>query len=190
MIAFQFGWLWRVVVVMRDSLCDLLIMPKCSDLIHCLGNSMRFGVFSYWCLNLLLRNWSGTRPSLVTDLQTNPQWFLEVINLNPFSPSALNSQQTTKRAFAYCMKKVFLLQRCKAYCMKNKGYATQVIKHSKNTTLSQCGDHSSLHLSAVKYTLTRWKSIRAISFPFSFSVTDGGSDYKSFHCHLIRKITD
>lgn len=166
---------------MRFAHCAKMLWP-----IH--SNSMRFGVFSYWCLKLLLRNSSGTRPSLVTDLQTNPQWFLEVINLTPFSPSAFNSQQTTELAFTYCMKKSLSIPKVQSLLHENKGYVTQVIKHTKNTMLSQCSDHTSLHLSAVEYTLNNWKTIqqvRAISLQlFCHRWRKWLQAYKSFHCHL------
>ncbi len=110
---------------------------------------MWFDVFSYWCPNLLLRNWSGTRPSLVTGLQTNPQWFLKVINLDPFR-NCVFTHSDFNRLFMIGKKSFHFFQRCKV-CYLKKRYRLKIL-------CCQC-DHTSHHLSAVEYTLNKWNII-------------------------------
>lgn len=67
---------------------------------------------------------------------------MEVINLNPFSPSTFSSQQTSELAFTY--EKSLPIPKVQGLLhKKNKGYVTQVIKQTKNTKLSQSSDHTS-----------------------------------------------
>ncbi len=111
---------------------------------------MRFDVFSYWCPNLLLRNWSGTRPSLVTDLQTNPQWFLKVINLNPFR-NCVYSHTQTSTGFSWLEKSLSTFSKGARSVYLKKRYTLKIL-------CCQC-DHTSHHLSAVEYTLNKWNII-------------------------------
>ncbi len=129
------------------------------------SNSMRFDAFSYWCPNLLLRNWSGTRPSLVTDLQTNPQWFLKVINLNPFR-NCVYSHTQTSTGFSWLEKSLSTF---------SKGARSVYLKkkvHTKNTMLSVRSHFTSfeccrIHTEQVKHYSAGFR-------PCSFSVTDWG----------------
>ncbi len=150
------------VMTMRYAHLAILLWP-----IHCF-TVIQWGLMCLAtdCPNLLLRNWSGTRPSLVTDLQTNPQWFLKVINLDPFR-NCVFTHSDFNRLFMIGKKSFHFFQRCKVCYLKKK-------VHTKNTMLSVRSHFTSfeccrIHTEQVKHYSAGFR-------PCSFSVTDWGSN--------------